>query len=243
MSTQFAAPIARFDYRVRIAAALLRSAPRCERLVVVGMVLTAAAAAWPLGGPPVAVPALLALAALIRHHLDGLEGRRDALTAVGANSSDTRVISSAGPLGATGLGALAGIVASIAVGRPATHALVPLAVGVAALLIPRGRLGAPALAAGSLAALVIGVLRVDASPVVRPRTRLGIAAPSAPSVATVPTAHAAASAWSAAWPQLLAAVLVVAAAQAASTHRDALRRFGRRLAAAARRRLITRSGT
>ncbi|NUR63003.1 MAG: hypothetical protein HOV87_30760 [Catenulispora sp.] len=238
MSTQFATPIARLDYRVRIAAALLRSAPLGERLAVVGTVLMSAAAAWPLGGPLVVVPALLALAALIRHHLDGLEGRRDALEAAGANPADTRVISSAGPLGATGLGALVGIVAAIVLGRSLTHALAPLAVGiVATLLIRRGPLGAPALAAGSLAALVTAaVVRANAgTPAGQPRSRL-VAGQSAQA------AHATTSAWSAAWPPLLAAVLVVAATQAAITHRDTLRQLGRRLADAVHRRLIARSG-
>ncbi|NUP47490.1 MAG: hypothetical protein HOW97_09275, partial [Catenulispora sp.] len=126
MSTHFVAPIARLDCRVRIAAALLRSAPRGEHLVVAGMVLTSVAAAWPLSGPPVVIPALLALAALIRHHLDGLDARRDALTAAGADPADTLVIQSAGPLGATGLGALVGGVAALGLGRPVTHALAPV---------------------------------------------------------------------------------------------------------------------
>jgi hypothetical protein len=218
---------------VRIAAVLLRSASRGEHLMTAGMVLMAAAAAWPVSEPLVGVPALLALAALIRHHLDSLEDRRDALAAAGANPADTRVISSAGPLAATGLGTLLGTIAAIVLGRPATQALAPLAVGViAALLVRRGRLGAPALAAGSLAALVTAaVVRVNASATaMQLRSRF--------------TAAHTATAWSAAWPPLLAAALAVAATQAAITHRGPLLRLGRRLTAAAhRRRLTARSGS
>src|SRR6185312_1381587 len=139
MSTLTTTTIARFDYRLRIAASLLRAAPRAEHLLVGGMALASAAAAWPFAGalyPAVAIPALLALAALIRHHLDGLDARRDALSAAGAEPADALVIQIAGPLGATGAGAVVGIGACVASGRPPAHALLPLAIGlVAALLI------------------------------------------------------------------------------------------------------------
>ena len=92
MSALITEPIARFDNRLRIAASLLRAAPRAEHFLVGGMALASAAAAWPVAGashPAVAIPALLVLAALIRHQLDGLDARRDALTAAGADPADT----------------------------------------------------------------------------------------------------------------------------------------------------------
>jgi hypothetical protein len=243
MSTPLADPLARFDYRLRIAAALLRSAPRREHLVVVGMVLTSAAAAWPVDGalyPMVAIPALLALAALIRHHLDGLDARRDALTAAGANAADTLVIQSAGPLAATGIGALAGIVAAVALLRFPTHALAPLAVGaLAALVMRRAWLGAPALAAGSLGALVTAVaVRAGtrtAEPPTELRSRLvavghdAVVAHNAHAAGSTAVTHA--SAWSIAWPTAVAGALALAATQAAVAHRDALKQFARRLTA------------
>ncbi|MFL6117247.1 MAG: hypothetical protein ACJ786_38725 [Catenulispora sp.] len=213
------APITRLDYRVRVAATLFRSAPRREHLVIAGMALTSAAAAWPFGGalyPAVAVPALLALAALIRHHLDGLDARREALVAAGANPADTLVIQTTGPLGAASAGAFAGSFAAVVLGRAPTHAVAPLAISlVAALLIRRHRLGAPALAAGSLAALTTSLV----------------------AYAAVSTA----SATTAFWLLALTAVPVSAGTQAAIVKRDGLKRLGRRLAAAARRRLTARS--
>ncbi|GAA1952895.1 hypothetical protein [Catenulispora subtropica] len=250
MSTPSATPIARFDSRVRIAAALLRSAPRGEHLAVAGIALTSAAAAWPFGGalyPLIALPALLASAALVRHHLDGLGARRDALAAAGANAADTLVIQITGPLGAVAVGALAGIAAAVATGRPATPALVPLAVGTAAaLVIRRAWLGAPALAAGSLAALTTAVaIRVITHPAaaVQPRSRSSATGHAAAVAQTETAAHAAA--WGTAWPSALAALLVLAATQAAIVHRDALRRLARRLTALSgqlARRLAARSG-
>ncbi|MEZ0108368.1 hypothetical protein ABH920_002366 [Catenulispora sp. EB89] len=243
MSALTTTPIARFDYRLRIAAALLRAAPRAEHLLVGGMALASAAAAWPFAGalyPAVAIPALLALAALIRHHLDGLDARRDALTAAGADPADTLVIQVAGPLGATCAGTVLGIGASVAVGRPPAHALLPLAVGlVAALLIRRAWLGAPALATGSVVALVTAALvRVSSSastaaPLAEARSRSG---------AVVHLPQATASAWSAAWPTALAAVLALAATQLVIARRQQLRGLARALTAAAMRRMIARSG-
>ena len=245
MSTLISAPIARFDYRLRVAAALLRAAPRAEHLLVGGMALASAAAAWPFAGtvhPAVAIPALLALAALMRHHLDGLDARREALTAAGADPADTLVIHVAGPLGAACAGTVLGIAASVALGRPSAPALLPLAVGViAALFIRRAWIGAPALVTGSVVALATAALvRVSASPV-RPlaeaRSR-GIA------VGHVRQAAAAASvsAWSAAWPTALAAALALIVAQLVITRRQRIRGLARALTAAAARRMILRSG-
>ena len=249
MSALITTPIARFDYRLRIAAALLRAAPRAEHLLVGGMALASAAAAWPFAGalyPAVAIPALLALAALIRHHLDSLGARREALTAAGADSADTLVIQVAGPLGATCAGAVLGIGASIAVGRPPAHALLPLAVGlVAALLIRRAWLGAPALATGAVVALVTAALvRVSASastaaPLAEARSRSGAVVHLPQAVAATP---AGASAWSAAWPTALAAILALTAAQLVIARRQQLRGLARALTAAAMRRMIARSG-
>lgn len=240
MSTLTTTTIARFDYRLRIAASLLRAAPRAEHLLVGGMALASAAAAWPFAGalyPAVAIPALLVLAALIRHHLDGLDARRDALTAAGAEPADALVIQIAGPLGATSAGAVVGIGARIALGRPPAHALLPLAIGlVAALLIRRTWLGAPALTAGSVAALATATLvRMTASaaaPLPEPRSR-GLA----------PLPHVADSAaWSAAWPTALTAVLTLTAAQLVIDRRQQIRALARALTAAAARRMIARSG-
>ena len=238
MSALITAPIARFDYRLRIAAALLRAAPRAEHLVVGGMAVASTAAAWPFGGalyPAVAIPALLALAALIRHHLDGLDARREALAAAGADPADSLVIQVAGPLGATCAGAMAGLGACVALGRPSVHAFAPIAVGlIAALLIRRAWIGAPALAAGSVAALATAALvRLStsaAAPVAEARSR-GSAHLVAPSV----------SLWSAAWPSALAAVLTLIAAQLVSTRRRQIRGLARALTAAAARRLMMRS--
>lgn len=249
MSTLTTTPITRFDYRLRIAAALLRAAPRAEHLLVGGMALASAAAAWPFAGslyPAVAIPALLALAALIRHHLDGLGARREALTAAGAEPADTLVIQVAGPLGAACSGTAVGIAASIVAGRPSAHALLPLAVGlVAALLIRRAWLGAPALATGSVVALVTAALvRVSwsssaAAPLAEARSRSG-------AVVHLPQAVAAtaadASAWSAAWPTALAAILALTATQLVIARRQQIRGLARALTAAAARRMIARSG-
>lgn len=241
MSTLITAPIARFDNRVRLAATLLRAAPRIEHLVVGAMILASAAAAWPFAGalfPAVAIPALLALAALMRHHLDGLGARRDALTAAGADPADTLVIQLAGPLGATGAGAVAGLGAAVGTGRPASHAAVPIAVGLlAAFLVRRAWLGAPALAAGSLAALATAaLLRASALP--------GTPHPEARSRVGVHLHHAAASAStsSTAWPVALAAVLTLAAVQLGIARRRQLRALARGVTAAAARRMIVRSG-
>ncbi|MFD0637756.1 hypothetical protein ACFQ9X_45600 [Catenulispora yoronensis] len=231
MSMPSVTPITRFDYRVRIAATLLRAAPRREHLVVGGMVVTSAAAAWPLGGALVMVPALLALAALIRHHLDGLDARREALAAAGARRADTAVIQAAGPLCATGLGALVGIVGSAALGRTGTQALAPVVMGiVAALVVRRSWFGAPALGAACLAALVTAAVPLVAATPSSPPSGL----PSGRQGARL--AQAPADAWSGLWstvlPTVLAAVLVLAAVQAAIVHRERLRRLGRRVAAA-----------
>jgi hypothetical protein len=238
MSALTTTTIARFDYRLRIAADLLRAAPRAEHLLVGGMAAASAAAAWPFAGtlyPAVAIPALLALAALIRHHLDGLDARRDALAAAGAEPADALVIQVAGPLAATGTGALAGIGACLALGRPPAHVLLPIAVGlVAALVLRRTWIGAPALAAGALAALVTAVLsRVSSSaaPIVEARSR------------GVHLHHATASVWSATWPSALAAALTLTAAQVVLTRRRQILGRARALAAAATRRLLPRSGT
>lgn len=236
MSTLISTPIARFDYRLRIAASLLRAAPRAEHLLVGGMALTSAAAAWPFAGalyPAVAIPALLALAALIRHHLDGLGARREALAAAGAEPADALVIQLAGPLGATCVGAFAGTSAGVAIGRPPTHALLPLAVGlVTALLMRRTWLGAPALAIGSLTALATAALvrmsATAAAPLPETRSRI---------VANIP-----ASAWSTFWPTALAAVLALAAAQLVIARRRQIRALARALTAAAARRMIAGSG-
>ncbi|MEY9862334.1 hypothetical protein ABH935_007979 [Catenulispora sp. GAS73] len=243
MSALTTTPITRFDYRLRIAAELLRAAPRAEHLLIGGMALASAAAAWPFAGalyPAVAIPALLALAALIRHHLDGLGARRDALTAAGADPADTLVIQVAGPLGAACAGTVLGLGASIAAGRPPAHALLPLVVGVvAALLIRRAWIGAPALATGSVVALVTAALvRVSASasaaaPLAEARSRGG---------AIVHLPHADASAWSAAWPTALAAVLALTATQLVIARRQQIRGVARALTAAAMRRMIARSG-
>jgi hypothetical protein len=239
MSALTTTTIARFDYRLRIAADLLRAAPRAEHLLVGGMAAASAAAAWPFAGtlyPAVAIPALLALAALIRHHLDGLDARRDALAAAGAEPADALVIQVAGPLAATGTGALAGIGACLALGRPPAHVLLPIAVGlVAALLLRRTWIGAPALAAGALAALVTAVLSRGSSsataPIVEARSR------------GVHLHHATASVWSATWPSALAAALTLTAAQVVLTRRRQILGRARALAAAATRRLPPRSGT
>lgn len=237
MSALTDAAVARFDYRLRIAADLLRAAPRAEHVLVGGMGLASAIAAWPFAGtlyPAVAIPALLALAALIRHHLDGLDARRDALTAAGAEPADALVIQVAGPLAATGTGAMAGLGACVALGRPPAHVLLPIAVGlIAALVIRRTWIGAPALAAGSLAALVTSVLfRLSASavaPVAQARARV------------VHPHHATASVWSATWPTALVAVLTLTAAQLISTRRQQILDRVRALAAATARRLLPRS--
>ena len=236
MSDLITAPIARFDYRLRVAATLLRAAPRAEHFTVAGMALTAAAAAWPFAGalyPEVAIPALLALAALIRHDLDGLDARRDALAAAGAEPADTLVIQVAGPLAATAAGAVAGMGASVALLQPPIHALVPVVVGlVAALSIRRGWLGAPALAIGAVAASGTAAL-----------LRLSVSAaaplPDFRSREIAPLPHAA-SAWSTAWPTALAGVLTLAAVQLAITRRQQIRGWGRALAAAAFRRMAVR---
>lgn len=245
MSTLTTTTIARFDYRLRIAASLLRAAPRAEHLLVGGMALASAAAAWPFAGvlyPAVAIPALLALAALIRHHLDGLDARREALTAAGAEPADSLVIQVAGPLGATCAGTVVGIGAFVALGRPPAHAFLPLAVGLmAALLIRRTWLGAPALTAGSAAALATAALvRISASastsaapPLAEPRSR---------GVAHLPHVADSAAAWSAAWPTALTAVLTLTAAQLVITRRQQIRALARSLTAAAARRMIARSG-
>lgn len=242
MSTLITAPIARFDYRLRVAADLLRAAPRAEHLIVGGMTLASAAAAWPFAGalhPAVAIPALLALAALIRHDLDGLDARREALTAAGADPADTLVIQVAGPLGATCAGAVAGLGASMVTGRPASHAVIPIAVGlIAALLIRRTWIGAPALATGALAAVATAaLLRVSAStgspavPLAEARSR------------TMPLLHhVAASAWDTAWPTALAAVLTLTAVQLVVARRQQLRVLARSVTSAAARRMIVRSG-
>jgi len=254
MSTLFAAPLARLDYRVRIAASLLRAAPRAEHLTVIGMALTSLAAAWPFEGaayPLVAIPALLALAALIRYHLDGLDVRRDALAAAGANAADSLVIQVAGPFAAISVGAFVGLVAAVALGGSPAHALGPLAAGVvAALLIRRRWLGAPALAAGALGALVTAVIVHATTPdthlrLAEPRARSATSGlstlqvvPRAPTLPVVPVAHV--SAWAAAWPTALTALLILAATQAAIAKREALIRLARHLAAAAERRLSAR---
>ncbi|MBW8806965.1 MAG: hypothetical protein JF587_24385 [Catenulisporales bacterium] len=235
MSVPLAAPMARLDYRVRVAAALLRSATRREHLLIAGMALTSTATAWPLGGalyPAVAVPASLALAALMRHHLDGLDSRRDALAAAGANPADTLVIQITGPLGAASAGAFAGSFAAVVLGHGRAHAVAPLAMGlVAALLIRRTWLGAPALAAGSLGALVTALVV---------RATMAADVPAAGSRSRIAAAHAAISAWTAFWLIAPAAVLVLAGTQAAIVKRDGLKRLGRRLAAAVGRRLTAR---
>ena len=252
LTTTPTTPITRFDYRLRIAAALLRAAPRAEHLIVGGMALTATAAAWPFAGtlyPAVAIPALLALAALIRHHLDGLDVRREALTAAGADPADTLVIQVAGPLGAACAGTVVGIGASVALGRPSAHALLPLAVGlIAALLIRRAWLGAPALATGSVVALATAALvRVSASasaaaPLAEARSRSGAIVHLPQTVATATaTTDASASAWSAAWPTALAAILALTAAQLVIARRQQIRGLARALTAAAARRMIARS--
>ncbi|MEY9935166.1 hypothetical protein ABH926_009837 [Catenulispora sp. GP43] len=233
-------PITRFDYRLRVAASLLRAAPRTEHLLVGGTALASAAAAWPFAGalyPAVAIPALLAMAALIRHLLDGLGARREALTAAGAEPADALVIQVAGPVGATWAGAVVGFAAGVALGRPSAHALVPIAVGlVAALLVRRAWIGAPALGAGFVAAFATAaVVRVSAAadaPLAEPRSR-GAVAPHLPQ-------HAA-SVWSGAWPTALAAVLTVAAAQVVIARRREIRGLARALTSAAARRLIARS--
>ncbi|ACU70462.1 conserved hypothetical protein [Catenulispora acidiphila DSM 44928] len=240
MSALITAPIARFDYRLRIAADLLRAAPRAEHLVVGGMALASAAGAWPFGGAlysAVAIPALLVLAALIRHHLDGLGARREALAAAGADPADALVIQVAGPLGATCVGAMVGLGACVALGRAPVHALAPLAVGVvAALLVRRAWIGAPALVAGSLGALATAAL-------VRLATSGSPAAPvaEARSRASVHLVQPAASVWSAAWPTVLAAVFTLVAAQLVITRRRQIRGMARAVTAAAARRLIARS--
>lgn len=242
MSTLTTATIARFDNRLRIAASLLRAAPRTEHLLVGGMALASAAAAWPFAGdlyPAVAIPALLALAALIRHHLDGLDARRDALTAAGADPADSVVIQVAGPLGATCAGAFAGIGACVVLGRPSALVLLPLAVGlVAALPIRRTWLGAPALTAGSVTALAAAILVRVCTPAAPP-----LAEPRSHGIAHLP--HAAASstsAWSAAWPSVLAAVLTLAAAQLVVARQQEIHALARRApAAAAARRTTTRN--
>ena len=243
MSTLTTTPIARFDNRLRIAASLLRAAPRTEHLLVGAMGLASAAAAWPFAGalyPAVAIPALLALAALIRYHLDGLGARREALTAAGAKPADALVIQVAGPIGAAWAGAVVGFGASLALGRPSAHALVPIAVGlVAALLVRRTWIGAPALVAGSVAALATAaVVRVSASagtqatPPTEPRSRGAV-------VMRLPQ-HTA-SVWSAAWPTALAAVLTLTAVQLAIARRQQIRGLARAVTAAAARRLMARS--
>ena len=240
MSTLTTTPIARFDNRLRIAASLLRAAPRTEHLLVGAMGLASAAAAWPFAGalcPAVAIPALLALAALVRYHLDGLGARREALTAAGAKPADALVIQVAGPIGAAWAGAVVGFGASLALGRPSAHALVPIAVGlVAALLVRRTWIGAPALVAGSVAALATAaVVRVSASavvPLAETRSRGAV-------VMRLPQ-HTA-SVWSAAWPTALAAVLTLTAVQLAIARRQQIRGLARAVTAAAARRLMARS--
>ncbi|WP_194925043.1 hypothetical protein [Catenulispora pinisilvae] len=233
-------PLARFDYRLRVAAALLRAAPRAEHVLVGAMAVASAAAAWPFAGPlypAVAIPALLALAALIRHHLDGLDARRDALTAAGADPADTLVIQIAGPLAATGVGAVLGGAAATALGRPSAPAFLPLIIAlVAALLIRRSWLGAPALATGAVVALVTAALvRVStsaAAPVAEARSR----------GAVLPLPHAAsASAAGTAWPTALAAVLALSTVQLVIARRRQIRGLVRALTAAAARRMIARS--
>jgi hypothetical protein len=243
MSTLTTTTIARFDCRLRIAASLLRAAPRAEHLLIAGMALASAAAAWPFAGalyPAVAIPALLALAALIRHHLDGLDARREALIAAGAEPADSLVIQVAGPLGATCAGAVVGIGACAALGRPSAHALVPLAVGlIAALLIHRTWLGAPALTAGSVAAPAAAALtRISASASTAPP----LAEPRSRGVAHLPHVADSAAAWSAAWPTALTAVLTLTAAQLVIMRRQQIRALVRVLTAAAARRMIARSG-
>ena len=190
--------------------------------------------------PAVAIPALLALAALIRHHLDGLDARRDALTAAGADPADSLVIQLAVPLGATCAGVVVGIGACVALGRPSAHALLPLAVGlIAALLIRRTWLGAPALTAGSVAALGHGR---SGAPLASSSAAPPLAEPRSRGVTHLPHVADSAASWSAAWPTALAAVLTLTAAQLVITRRQQIRALARALTATAARRMIARSG-
>ena len=206
MRTWLFAPFVRLDRRVRVAATLLRAAPRAERRVVAGMALTSTAAAFPIAGawyPLVAVPALLGLAALIRHHLDGLDGRREALAAAGAGPADILVIQIVPAVAAAGLGVLIGFAATVGRGRfvPTAYTLAPLAAAlVAALLIRRSWFGAPALTAGALAALGSA------------GTAFGLHA-----------VHSRPSTWSTAWPAVLAAGTTLVVAQTAIVKQTEIR--------------------
>jgi hypothetical protein len=152
--------LAHLDARVGIGLMLLRAAAPRERGLALAMAVAAAVAAAPL---PVeayaiaAVPALLALAALIRYHADGLDARREALASAGARPADQAVIQATAPMAATGAGALLGIVAALATGQPwaVLYAPLPLAVAALATFLLRPRVvGAFALAVGAAAGLL-----------------------------------------------------------------------------------------
>jgi hypothetical protein len=151
---------AHLDARVGIGLMLLRAAAPREQGLALAMAAVAAVAAAPL---PVevyaiaAVPALLALAALIRYHADGLDARREALAWAGARPGDQAVIQATAPMAAAAAGALLGIVAAVATGRPwaVLYAPLPLAVAALATFLLRPKLvGAFALAVGAAAGLL-----------------------------------------------------------------------------------------
>jgi len=211
--------LARLDCRIRVAATLLRAAPRSEQSLVAAMAGAAAVAAWPSPDDVyafVAVPAVLLLAALVRFHTDRHVGRREALAAAGAKPADLTVIQAAGPLGGTVVGTVAGAVAALATGNPqaVAHGLLPLAVGViAALMLRPAWIGAPALIAGTAASVVAGVA-VALSASAGPAAALVASARSRTAGAGV--SHGAVrAAWDHGSLPVVAAVIVLVAAQVA----------------------------
>jgi hypothetical protein len=211
--------IARLDCRIRVAATLLRAAPRSEQSLVAAMAAVAAVAAWPLPDDVhlfVAVPAVLLLAALIRFHTDRHVPRREALAAAGAKPADLTVIQAAGPLGGTVVGTVAGALAALVTGNPqaVVHGLLPLAVGVIAAFVLRPAwIGAPALIAGT-AASVVAAVAVALSTSAGPAAAL-VASARSRAVGTGVSHGAARAAWDHRALPVVAAAIVLVAAQVA----------------------------
>jgi hypothetical protein len=216
--------LSRLDCRVRLALRLLRAGRRSELAIVSAMTFAALAAAWPVAGDVysfVAIPSAFLLAALIRLHADGLDNRRLALEAAGANPQDTAVITAVTPLAAAATGSIGGAIAAIAADQPQAtpHALLPLLIGAIATLVLRPRwIGAPALAAGTAAAAVAAV----AIAVSTTGASAGTASTALVASATsARAADAAETAWSHGSLPAVAAALVLVAAQVAGRKRQA----------------------
>jgi hypothetical protein len=216
-----AARLARLDCQIRIALRLLRGATHREHLVLTAMAAAATAIAWPFPGTVhalVAIPGVLLLTALIRLHEDGLTERRNALTCAGADPADATVITAIGPIAAAVAGSVVGAVAAVAAGHPtavATHAALPLLAGTIATVVLRPKwIGAPALAAATIAAAVAALAVVVSDP--SSRSTALVAATTAGSGAG---SHAAG--WGHGSLPAVAAALVLVATQVAGRKRQA----------------------